>query len=84
MSNLHYSVRVKLQEHYFAPQLIADLLVAYYLTDNLVRHVVFCGLPTKAMATKSVQLTLHLAVQGSGKWNLEVSTDSANNTSINL
>ena len=41
-----------------AHQVIANLLVAYYLTDNLVRHVVCCGfLPTKAMATKSVQLT---------------------------
>ena len=67
-----------------AHQVTANLLVAYYLTDNLVRHVVCCGLPTKAMATKSVQLTWHLAVQGSCKWNLEVSTDSANNTSINL
>ena len=40
-----------------AHQVTADLLVAYYLTDNVVKHVVGCGLPTKAMATKSVQLT---------------------------
>ena len=40
-----------------AHQVIANLLVAYYLADNLVRHVVCCGLPTEAMATKSVQLT---------------------------
>jgi hypothetical protein len=38
-------------------QVAANLLVAYYLTDILVRHVVCSGLPTKAMATKSVQLT---------------------------
>ena len=67
-----------------AQQATANLLVAYYLTDNLVRHVVCCGLPTNAMATKSVQLTGHIAVKGSRKWNLEVSTDSANNTSKNL
>ena len=40
-----------------AHQVIASLLVAYYLTEYVVRHVVCCGLPTKAMATKSVQLT---------------------------
>ena len=40
-----------------AHQVVANLLVAYYLTNILVRHVVCCGLPTKAMATKSVQLT---------------------------
>ena len=40
-----------------AHQVTANLLAAEYLTDNLVRHVVRCGLPTKAMATKSVQLT---------------------------
>ena len=33
-----------------AHHVIANLLVAYYLTDNLVRDVVCCGLPTKALA----------------------------------
>ena len=67
-----------------AHQVTANLLVAYYLTDNLVRHVVCCGFPTKAMATKSVQLARHIVVQGSCKWSLEVSTYSANNTRINI
>ena len=40
-----------------AHQVTANVLVAYYLTDNLVRHVVCCVLPAKAMATNPVQLT---------------------------
>ena len=48
---------VEIARAILAHQVTAKLLVAYYLTDNLVRHVVCCGLPTKAMATKSVPLT---------------------------
>ena len=57
MSSLDYSVRLKFAIAILAHQVTANLLVAYYIANILVRHVVCCGLTTKATATKSVQLT---------------------------